>query len=70
MEASFVIGKLTDKVVGISSRSMGNYDIGVILKSFNGGGDQYNGAARIEGETIGNINQKLIKLIKEQDKED
>ncbi len=70
VEASFVIGKLTDKVVGISSRSMGNYDIGVILKSFNGGGDQYNGAARIEGETIGNINQKLIKLIKEQDKED
>ncbi len=70
VEASFVIGRLTDKVVGISARSMGNYDIGVILKSFKGGGDQYNGAARIEGDTIGNINQKLIKLIKEQDKED
>ena len=70
VEASFVIGRLTDKVVGISARSMGNYDIGVILKAFKGGGDQYNGAARIEDDTIGNINRKLIKIIKEQDKED
>ncbi len=67
VEASFVIGKLSDSDVGISSRSMGNFDIGPILKEFKGGGDAYNGAARIKDETIGNVNQKLVKLIKKQE---
>ena len=67
VEASFVIGKLSDSDVGISARSMGNFEIGPILKTFKGGGDQYNGAARIKDETIGNVNQKLVKLIKDQE---
>ncbi len=69
VEASFVIGKLGDKVVGVSARSMGNYDINNILKEFNGGGDQYNGAARIEDDTVSKINQKLVKLLKEKNQE-
>lgn len=66
VEACFVIGRLTDKIIGISSRSMGNYPITDILKQLGGGGDQYHGAARIEDESIGKVNQRLIKLIQEQ----
>ncbi len=66
VEACFVIGRLTDKIIGISSRSMGNYPITDILKQLGGGGDQYHGAVRIEDESIGKVNQRLIKIIKEQ----
>ena len=33
IEASFVIGKLNKDTVGLSARSLGNYDIGKILKN-------------------------------------
>lgn len=65
VEASFVIGKIGKETVGLSARSLGNYDISKILTKLGGGGDAYNGAARFEKTTISKVEQQLKKLIKE-----
>lgn len=67
IEASFVIGKIGKDTVGLSARSLGNYDISKILEKLSGGGDAYNGAATFEKKTISKVEQELKKLIKEED---
>lgn len=66
IEASFVIGKVGKSTIGLSARSLGNYDITKILVKLGGGGDTYNGAATFEHTTIGKVEQQLKKLIKEE----
>lgn len=66
IEASFVIGKIGKDVVGLSARSLGNYDIMSILEKLGGGGDAYNGAAKFENTTISKVEQELKKIIKEE----
>lgn len=66
IEASFVIGKIGKDTVGISARSLGNYDISKILVKLGGGGDTYNGAAKFEKTTISKVEQRLKQLIKEE----
>lgn len=69
IEASFVIGKIGKDTIGISARSLGNYDINTILKRLGGGGDSYNGAAKFEKTTISKVEQRLKKEISnEEDK--
>ena len=69
IEASFTIGKIGKDTVGISARSLGNYDISAILEELGGGGDSYNGAAVFEHKTIGEVHDMLKKLVKKQDGE-
>ena len=57
--------KIGKDTVGISARSLGNFDIVKILTSFGGGGDTYNGAAQIEKSTISKVEQELKKILKE-----
>ena len=66
IEASFVIGHITKDTIGLSARSLGNYDILKILEKLGGGGDQFNGAAKFENTTISKVEQELKKLIKEE----
>ena len=63
IEASFVIGKIGKDTIGISARSLGNFNISKILESLGGGGDDYNGAARFEKTTISKVEQELKKVI-------
>lgn len=70
VEASFVIGKLSEKSVGISARSMGNYDIVKVLEKLNGGGNETTGAAKIENKTIGKVEEELKKILKKQKEEE
>lgn len=65
IEASFVIGKIGKDTVGISARSLGNYEISKILEKMGGGGSDYDGAAKIEHTTIGKVEQSLKQTIKE-----
>ena len=44
--------KIGKNTVGISARSLGNYDIISILEKLGGGGDNYNGAAKFEDIAI------------------
>lgn len=66
IEASFVIGKIGKNEIGLSARSLGNYDITKILEKLGGGGDTYNGAACFENTTISKVEQELKSLIKEE----
>ncbi|MBQ8132395.1 MAG: DHH family phosphoesterase [Bacilli bacterium] len=66
IEASFVVGKIGKDTVGISARSLGNFDINKILEKLGGGGDTYNGAAKFEKTTISKVEQQLKQVIKEE----
>lgn len=66
IEASFVIGKTGKDTIGLSARSLGNYDINKILVKLGGGGDSYNGAAKFEKTTISKVEQKLKTMLKEE----
>lgn len=69
-EASFVIGKLKEDTVGISARSMGNFDINKVLSKLGGGGTQYNGAAQLDNATIYEAEKLLKKELKKLEGED
>lgn len=64
IEVSFVIGKIGKKTIGLSARSLENYDISKLLANLGGGGNDYNGAAKFENKTIGEVEQLLKKEIK------
>lgn len=66
IEASFVIGKIGKETIGISARSLGNYDINKILSKLGGGGSIYNGAAQLEETTISKVEHQLKEAIKEE----
>ena len=62
--ASFVIGKLGDKVC-ISGRSIGNINVQIILEKLGGGGHITLAGAQIEGLSIGEVKNLLIEKINE-----
>ncbi len=64
IEASFVIGKLENRNVGISARSLGNINVGKILEHFNGGGDENEAGACIENTNIKKVYEELNGIIK------
>lgn len=69
IEASFVIGKIGKDLVGLSARSLGNYNITDVLERLGGGGDSYNGAAIFEKKSIGEVHTLLKKALKKEDEE-
>ena len=66
IEASFVVGKIGKDAIGVSARSLGNYDILKILDKLGGGGDAFNGAAQFENTTVNKVAQEVKRLIKEE----
>ena len=67
IEASFVIGKLDDKSIGISARSLGRINVGKVLEKFNGGGDEFEAGASIKNTNIKKIEEELREIIKTLD---
>ena len=63
IEASFVIGKI-DNGVGISSRSMGNINVGQIMEEFGGGGDNHEAAAKITDRSLNEVFSEVTKKAK------
>ena len=66
IEASFVVGKINKNLIGVSARSLGNYDINKILKKIGGGGDSTSGAAVFQNSTISKVEQEIKRLLKEE----
>ncbi len=66
IEASFVIGKIGKDTIGLSARSLGNFDIGEVLDKLGGGGDNYNGAAKFEDTTISKVEQQVKDILKKE----
>ena len=62
--ASFVIGKMGDKVC-ISGRSIGDINVQVILEKLGGGGHITVAGAQVEGMTLEEVKQELIIRINE-----
>lgn len=62
---TFAIGKLDKNIVGISARSIGEYDMCKVMKSFGGGGHYNNAAAQIPNGKIKDILNKLNKMLEE-----
>ena len=65
VKASYVIGRLEDRRIGVSARSIGDIDVSIIMKKLGGGGHASNAACQIENNTIKEVKQKIIELIKE-----
>lgn len=63
VEASFVIGELKNNNIGISARSIGNYDVEKIMKLFNGGGHLTNAGAEVSDKNIREIKNIIIKKV-------
>lgn len=66
IEVSFVIGKIGKNIVGISARSLGNYNISTIMTALGGGGDTYNGAAIFENIPISEVLEKVKKELRKE----
>lgn len=66
--ASFVIGKIDEKVI-ISGRSIGNINVQIILEKLGGGGHITLAGAQIEGITLEEAKDELIIRINEYFKE-
>lgn len=62
--ASFVIGKLGDKIC-ISGRSIGDINVQIILEKLGGGGHITLAGAQVEGMSIEEVKQELIIRINE-----
>ena len=69
IEASFVIGKVGKNSVGLSARSLGNYDIRKIVNKLGGGGDEYDCAARFENTTLSKVEKEIKNCIAEEEGE-
>ena len=64
IEASFTIGYLDEKTVGISARSLGKIDVEKIMNSLGGGGHKTDAACRIENSSITKVKDKLECLLR------
>lgn len=63
IESSYVIGKLDEDTVGISGRGIGKTNVNDVLTKLGGGGDRYEAAAKIDGESLKEVLEKLKKVI-------
>ncbi|GEN44650.1 DHH family phosphoesterase [Alkalibacillus haloalkaliphilus] len=65
VQASFVISERKDGRVGVSSRSLGDINVQVIMEKMNGGGHLTNAATQLEDTTIEQVEEQLREIIDE-----
>lgn len=63
IKLAIAIGKLDKKIIGISTKSIGDIDACKIMKKFNGGGHFNNAAAQVENGNIRKILETLKKML-------
>lgn len=64
VEASFAIGYVEEKIVGISARSLGKINVEKIMKQMGGGGHKTDAAARIKNYSLSKCEEKLLTILK------
>lgn len=67
IEASFVLGKTSIEMIGLSARSEGNIDVGNIAEALGGGGSIYEAASQINSNDLIKIKQELLNLIHKEE---
>ena len=63
VEASFAIGKLSEEVIGVSARSVGNINVEKIMNAIGGGGHKTDAAAQLEHITIQEVKTKIEEIV-------
>lgn len=63
VEASFVIGKISNDLIGISARSIGTVNVQNIMSKLGGGGHLNEAATQIKKMSLKEVEEQLIKLI-------
>jgi len=61
--ASFVIARRDEETIAISARSLGDFNVQVIMEALEGGGHLTNAATQIKNMTIDEAEEKLIQAI-------
>lgn len=64
VDAAFAMGKIDEEIISISARSKGKLDVSKIMQVFDGGGNVYSGASKIQDSTMDEIALKLEKVIR------
>lgn len=64
IKASLVVAKVDKYLISISGRSTGEINIGKVLEKFGGGGNEYEGAAKIEESSINKVIDELYKIVR------
>lgn len=65
IEASFAIGQLKEKLIGVSARSIGNINVCEIMKKLGGGGHATNAASQISNQTVKEVEHMIKKVLGE-----
>jgi cyclic-di-AMP phosphodiesterase len=65
VQASFVISRRSDNIIGISARSLGGVNVQVIMESLGGGGHLTNAATQLADTTVDEAEQRLKASIAE-----
>jgi len=63
IEATFTIGYINDKIVGISARSLGRVDVEKIMNMMGGGGHVTDAAAQVMNQEIKQVIKTLEKIL-------
>ncbi|KUP09486.1 hypothetical protein Q73_00150 [Bacillus coahuilensis m2-6] len=63
VEASFVIAKRTENMIGISARSLGDVNVQIIMENLGGGGHLTNAATQLYDQTIEDAKSQLINAL-------
>ena len=65
VEASFTIGKLDEKTVGVSARSLGKINVEKVMQKLGGGGHKSNAATQIKDKKLQEVKQEIIDIVGE-----
>lgn len=70
VDASFVVTQRDDGKVGISARSMGDFNVQVIMEQMGGGGHLSNAATQIADKKVSEVKQDLIEILQQDENAD
>ncbi len=68
--AAFAVGKIDGSTIGVSARSIKDFNVSVIMEKFGGGGHLNNAAAQLKNTNTEEIIEKIEKLIESSYKEE
>ena len=66
IEASYVVAKREDNLIGISARSLGSINVQLTMEALGGGGHLTNAATQLKGLSIEEAIEQLQQAITEQ----
>jgi len=64
IETTFVYGYIANNVIGVSARSRGDINVGLLMEKLMGGGSEGEAATRIENKTLKETEKVILKILK------